>query len=396
MRYRSDYGCCDVPSDLGDVVAVAAGGWHTCASKKDGQLVCFGRNAFGVCDVPLDLLQVAAGGANPSASREDGPLVRLGYSGDGLCDDIPSDLGQAFAVAAAAEAHSCARRKDGELLLVGVGCDDDIGQCTVPQVLGDSAAIAEGPRLSSRASSSSSSRRPDDDVQPEQIREHVIELVHHWEAAAARDPEMAALQVQVESDENFARLVESPQRQVGSAVLEEAEVRDGLVFLQFSRCTKELRDALGRGLPLKRCRDELTNNGFNFLLPCRNMIFVHPTQYQDARRATLPEGVKLNCFYIIVARSLEYLVAESLDAIHGRGAWARTRETLPSSGCSDVATCDDSIGDLRSHATSVPCVLLRTFLVYGAQPVRAAGSVAQSTTEMNGGGMNPRRLLPDL
>ena len=37
-------GRCDVPPDLGPVVAVAAGLDHTCAVKASGELVCFGNN----------------------------------------------------------------------------------------------------------------------------------------------------------------------------------------------------------------------------------------------------------------------------------------------------------------------------------------------------------------
>ena len=57
-------GQCDVPADLGPVLAVSAGTFHTCAMRADGQLVCFGESRYGQCDVPADLgpvLAVAAG-----------------------------------------------------------------------------------------------------------------------------------------------------------------------------------------------------------------------------------------------------------------------------------------------------------------------------------------------
>ena len=56
----NDQGRCDVPADLGPVVAVAAGFGHTCAVKKDGELVCFGANDQGQRDVPDDLGPVVA------------------------------------------------------------------------------------------------------------------------------------------------------------------------------------------------------------------------------------------------------------------------------------------------------------------------------------------------
>ena len=45
----------DIPADLGPMVAVAAGSNHTCGVIANGDLVCFGDNRFGQCDVPVDL-----------------------------------------------------------------------------------------------------------------------------------------------------------------------------------------------------------------------------------------------------------------------------------------------------------------------------------------------------
>ena len=49
------YGQCDVPEDLGMVAAVAAGGGHTCAVTAQGRLLCFEWNAYGQCDVPEEI-----------------------------------------------------------------------------------------------------------------------------------------------------------------------------------------------------------------------------------------------------------------------------------------------------------------------------------------------------
>ena len=51
-------------SDVGPVVAVAAGDYHACAVTASGDLVCSGSNKGGQCDVPPDLgpvVVVAAG-----------------------------------------------------------------------------------------------------------------------------------------------------------------------------------------------------------------------------------------------------------------------------------------------------------------------------------------------
>ena len=79
----NEYGQCDVPADLGPVLAVSAGNWHSCAVRTDGQLVFFGDNEFGQCDVPADLgpvLAVSAGDYHTCAVRADGQLVCFGYS----------------------------------------------------------------------------------------------------------------------------------------------------------------------------------------------------------------------------------------------------------------------------------------------------------------------------
>ena len=68
-------GQCDVPADLGPILAVSAGRYHTCAMRPDGQLVCFGYSRDGQCDVPADLGPVLAVSTADSIRVQCGQMV---------------------------------------------------------------------------------------------------------------------------------------------------------------------------------------------------------------------------------------------------------------------------------------------------------------------------------
>eukprot|EP00439_Symbiodinium_sp_Y106_P002588 s556_g1.t1 len=170
---------------LGPALAVSAGYQHTCALNTAGQLVCFGRNEEGQCDVPADLgpvVAVSAGyhhtcvittagqlrcfGANKEYVQniKPGQVVNLQQNSHGLCD-VPAMLGQTLAVAVDFS-HTCAVRADGRLVcfghpnegkcgyhytcaitadrrLVCFGLNKD-GQCNVPEALGPVSAVSAG------------------------------------------------------------------------------------------------------------------------------------------------------------------------------------------------------------------------------------------------------------
>ncbi|NQX01971.1 putative Ig domain-containing protein, partial [bacterium] len=76
-------GQCNVPRNLGPVIAVAAGNYHTLALKQDGTVAAWGQNSSGQCDVPAGLrnvIAVAAGYAHSVALKQDGTVIAWGSS----------------------------------------------------------------------------------------------------------------------------------------------------------------------------------------------------------------------------------------------------------------------------------------------------------------------------
>ena len=62
----------DIPDDLTEVTAIAAGGYHSLALKLDGTFVGWGYNPYNQVDIPEDLIGVtaiAAGGYHSLALK---------------------------------------------------------------------------------------------------------------------------------------------------------------------------------------------------------------------------------------------------------------------------------------------------------------------------------------
>ena len=92
----ADAGQCSVPSGLSGVTAVAAGFYHSLASKSNGTVVAFGCQGgydFGQSSVPSglsDVTAVAAGIGHSLALKGDGTVVAWGCgngndSGNAAC-----------------------------------------------------------------------------------------------------------------------------------------------------------------------------------------------------------------------------------------------------------------------------------------------------------------------
>jgi alpha-tubulin suppressor-like RCC1 family protein len=96
-----------VPNNLSNVVAIAAGEFHSLAVKSDGRIVLWGDNSQGQCTPPPNLTNVVAaagGGAHTLALKSDGTVAAWGANWNGQCD-LPPALTNAVAIAAGAE-HS--------------------------------------------------------------------------------------------------------------------------------------------------------------------------------------------------------------------------------------------------------------------------------------------------
>ncbi|KQO10688.1 RCC1 domain-containing protein [Paenibacillus sp. Leaf72] len=142
---ENDAGQTNVPAGLHDVVAIAAGWFHTLALKADGTVVAWGSNANGQRTVPADHAspikgsRIAAGWSHTLALKSNGTLSAWGDNGDGQ-SAIPAGLGSVESIAGGAN-HSLALKSDGTVAAWGSNSN---GQSSVPIGLENVASIAAG------------------------------------------------------------------------------------------------------------------------------------------------------------------------------------------------------------------------------------------------------------
>ncbi len=123
------YGQTNVPADLTNAIAIACGNSFSLALRSDGTVEGWGDNFYGQIDIPTDLtniVAIAAGGFHGLALKADGTVEGWGYDFYGQADS-PTDLTNAVAVAAG-YTHSIALRNDGTVTAWG---DDTYGQINV-------------------------------------------------------------------------------------------------------------------------------------------------------------------------------------------------------------------------------------------------------------------------
>ena len=139
----------DLPTDLTNIVAVAAGYAHTLALHEDGTLTTWGLDTYAN-SLPVDnfgIKAVAAGEYHNVAVLTNGNVIAWGLNGAVLgwhLTEVPADLTNATAVAAGTY-HSLALRTDGTVVSWGHNLS---GQTNVPVGLSNVVAIAAGERFS--------------------------------------------------------------------------------------------------------------------------------------------------------------------------------------------------------------------------------------------------------
>jgi hypothetical protein len=128
------YDCQLTPSPAIPVVsAIAAGQNHTIAILPNGTVRCFGRNDFGQCNSPANLISprsIDGGGEHSAAVRQDGTVVCWGSNAAGQCA-IPTGLPAANIVACGRD-FTAACLADGSVRAWG---SNQYGQTAVPAKL---------------------------------------------------------------------------------------------------------------------------------------------------------------------------------------------------------------------------------------------------------------------
>ena len=125
-----------------NVVAVAAGAWHSLALSADGRVFAWGDNWNGQCAFPPSLtnaLAIVAGGYHSLAVRSDGSVVAWGADDYGQAS-VPAHVSDVIAIAAGTW-HSLVLRADGSVVAWG---DNSSGQASVPADLTNVVAVAAG------------------------------------------------------------------------------------------------------------------------------------------------------------------------------------------------------------------------------------------------------------
>jgi hypothetical protein len=146
-RGDDSQGQTDVPSLATNLIAVAAGAWHSLALRADGTVLAWGDNYQGQCNVAnlRDIMAIAGGGYHSLAIQRDGTVIGLGSNDSGQATP-PAGLSNITAIAAGTW-HSLALRADGTVVAWGDSTDASgnfAGESVVPFGRTNVAAIGAG------------------------------------------------------------------------------------------------------------------------------------------------------------------------------------------------------------------------------------------------------------
>lgn len=112
----------NVPSGLSNVLAIAAGSIHSIALKADGTIVTWGNNTYGQRNTPVwlsNVVAIAGSFYQTIALKTDG-TVAVWSSGMGIMTNAPAGLSNVVAVSAGY--YNCmALRSDGTVVAIGTG-----------------------------------------------------------------------------------------------------------------------------------------------------------------------------------------------------------------------------------------------------------------------------------
>ncbi|HJQ54385.1 MAG TPA: PKD domain-containing protein [Gemmatimonadaceae bacterium] len=138
----NEYGEINVPADLGSVSQISAGAFHNCALTTSGEVRCWGYNLFGQSTPPADLgavSQISAGNYHTCALKTDGTVACWGSEG-GLQIFVPAGLNSVTQLSAGIY-HSCALKSDGTVTCWGYDAYDEN---TLPSDINDVVQVSVG------------------------------------------------------------------------------------------------------------------------------------------------------------------------------------------------------------------------------------------------------------
>jgi alpha-tubulin suppressor-like RCC1 family protein len=136
-----------IPADLAGVTAVATGDFHSCAIKTNGAPVCWGQNNNGQVSVPAGIgtvAQISGGYRNTCAVKTNAMAACWGDNSAGQ-NMVPATVGTVKQISVG-QSHACAVKTNGTAACWG---DASYGQTSVPAgTLAATTVIPAGPRIS--------------------------------------------------------------------------------------------------------------------------------------------------------------------------------------------------------------------------------------------------------